>query len=146
MFICLFVCLLFCFFVTYVFSAASLAEEKSLAFQMNTNHNPLQNVGDVCCLELSLTFIFLCVRSPRRILVFMRLFWRMTEDRTLPHWIWQIKVTLRSLTLIKSVSKCSKYITWTDQIFFFFKVSKIWWMKFSVLSVRRNFLCLSDSF
>lgn len=50
LFVCFFVYLLFCFSVIYVFSAASLAEEKSLAFQMNTNHKPLQNLGDICCL------------------------------------------------------------------------------------------------
>lgn len=40
LFVCMFVCLLFCFSVIYMFSAAPFAEEKSLAFQMNTVHKP----------------------------------------------------------------------------------------------------------
>lgn len=43
-----------------MFSAASIAEEKSLPFQMNTNHIPLQNDGDgsVLFTALNLTLLF----------------------------------------------------------------------------------------
>lgn len=109
LFVCLFVCLLFCFCVIYMFSAASIAEEKSLPFLMITNHIPCSVLftpeSDAPALS---------VRFPRRMLVCMRSFWRMTEEKTLPRWIWQIKVTFQSHTKITNdlmtVANISPYI------------------------------------
>lgn len=70
---CLFDGLLFCFCVIYVFSAAPLAEEKSLTFQINTNYNLLHNLGGFWVVT-EFNVSGLSARFPKRTLACIRLF------------------------------------------------------------------------
>lgn len=119
MFVCLSVCLLAFLLLRHicVFCSTRSRREK-LAFSDEYMSYSFTKILVMFCVFCDWVWLyrFFSVRFPRRTLVCMRLFWRMTEERTLPNWIWQTKVTSSCYTLAELVTEHSKYITNNAQI------------------------------
>lgn len=105
---CLFVCLLAFLLLRHIRVFCSThSRRETLAF--SDEYKSYSLFGVVFTTEFDVPA--LSVRFPRRTLVCMRSFWRMTEERTLLHWIWQIKVTFWESHTEITNRDCSKCIT-----------------------------------
>lgn len=60
--------------------------------------------------------LVLCVRFPRRTLVCTKSFWRTTEGKTRPRWIWRIKVNLEVTNWHKRIDTGANLSLSDDQI------------------------------